>query len=61
MKSLFEHLAAWCNAMSAGSFIGGVLFNTIGMRQDLQFAGFGVVLSLSFLLLGCFFKLKGGK
>jgi len=60
-KILFEHLAGWCNAMSAGAFIGGVLFNTLGAGNDTELAVTGGALSLSFLLLGSFLKLKGGK
>jgi len=61
MKSLLDYLAAWCVAFGGGAFVGGVMFNTIGMRRDLESAGIGGIVVLVFLFLGCFFKLKGGK
>jgi len=58
-KEKRDHLAAWCNIISGGAFVGGFMFNTLGMGQDLRLAFVGLSLVFVFLLAGYF--LKGGK
>jgi len=43
-----DFFAAWCIAMSAGSFVGGVMFNTLGLGSDLRLAGIGGTLVVVF-------------
>ena len=61
MKGLLEHIASWCNIISGGAFVGGVMFNTLGLGSDLHLAGIGAIAMVLFFALGCFLKLKGGK
>lgn len=54
-----EYLSGYCAALSAGSYIGGVMFNILGAGENLEFAAYGFGLMLVFLTIGLI--LKGGK
>jgi predicted MFS family arabinose efflux permease len=54
-----DYLATWFCAISAGSFVGGVMFNTFGAGNDWRLAGSALVLCLILIITGLLFK--GGK
>jgi hypothetical protein len=64
MKFLTEkeraHISSWCNILSGGAFVGGFMFNTFGLGQDLRLAGISLVIVLVWFLVGFLFR-RGGE
>jgi len=59
-KKMFDFYAGWCVGLGCGAFVGGVMFNTLGIGQNPQNAFVGLVIVCVFLILSSILKWKGG-